>query len=192
MAGEVDLDQRHTFFKNLPPPEDFKDGKKFDAIFDLMMKYVVKLYGSGKIRSAMKENPGSSVVDLVTASDCAYVVAVIEDKKDVWEQQAELKRHSEEERARIKAMPEFKKALPKFTSRRGLKYEYLGSGWSKDGVRFYNEVLKTWREQMKNEEFWDMMQVAWEVYEEENGLGKVWRKTVSWRQVNEYHVICKY
>ena len=179
MAGEVNLDKRHTFLKNLPPREDFKHGTKFDSIFHLMMKYVVKLYGSVKVRSAMKDNPGSGVVDLVTASDFAYVVAVIEDKKEVWEQQAALQRHSKEEQIRIREMPDFKKAGPKFTSRRGLKYEYLGSGWGKDGVRFYDEVLKTWRKRMKDEEFWDMMQVAWEVYEEENEVGNMWRKTVS-------------
>ena len=139
----------------------------------------------------MKDNPGSGVVDLLTASDFAYVVAVVEDKKEMWEQQVALQRHSKEEQTRIKEMSDFKKAGPKFTSRRGLKYEYLGSGWSKEGVRFYNKVLKTWRERMKDEEFWDMMQVAWEVYDEENEVGKVWRKTVSERRVNECHVISK-
>ena len=59
-----------------------------------------------------------------------------------------------------------------------MKYEYLGSGWSKDEVRFFNEVLEIWRERMRDEGFWELMEVAWEVYEQENEIGNKWRKTM--------------
>ena len=83
MAGEANLDERHTFLKNLLPPEAFKDETRFNDIFDFMMKYIVKLYGSGKVRPSMKDNPGSGVINFLAASDFEYVVAAVKDKKEM-------------------------------------------------------------------------------------------------------------
>ena len=55
-------------------------------IFDFMWIHVFKLYGTARMRAAMESSPGSGPMDLVTISDFAQVVAMIENKKKVWEQ----------------------------------------------------------------------------------------------------------
>ncbi len=35
---------------------------------------------------------------------------------------------------------------PNYTDQKGKKREYCNLGWSKDGIEFYNEVRKRWRD----------------------------------------------
>jgi len=140
VEGNIDLEERHRVFISLPPIEDFEDGKYFNMIFDFAFIYVFKLYGTGKMRAAMESSPGSGPMDLVTMSDFAYVIAMIENKKKVWEQQAEMEGMSPEEKKRFKEGGDYVKEEPKFTSREGRKYDYLGCGWTKKGRMFYDQV----------------------------------------------------
>ena len=86
---------------------------------------------------------------------------------------------SEEERARTKGQAGFVHEEPKFTSRKTVRYDYLGSGWRKKGVVFYEEVRGKWREMMRNEDWWDRLEVAWEEYESKSDVAKMWKKPVS-------------
>ena len=80
---------------------------------------------------------------------------------------------SEEERARTKGQAGFVHEEPKFTSRKTVRYDYLASGWSKEGVMFYEEVRGKWRETMRNEDWWDRLEVAWEEYESKSDVAKM-------------------
>ena len=180
MGGNpVDLEEQHRVFCSLPPLEDFKDGRYFKMIFDFLVNYVVKLYGISRIRSTLESSPGCGPIDLVTTSDFAYVVAIIENKKKVWEQQARMKGMSDEEKKGYKDSSDYKGEEPTFTSRRGKKYEYLGSGWTKEGKVFYNKVWREWKKMFKKEELWEMLEVAWDMYESDNEVVKMWQKKVS-------------
>jgi hypothetical protein len=51
---------------------------------------------------------------------------------------------------------------PKFTDWKGRKREYCDSGWSKDGIDFYNEVRKQWKDIAYNNKLrvWSHLQEA--------------------------------
>ena len=56
---------------------------------------------------------------------------------------------------------------------------YLGSGWTKEGKVFYNKVWREWKKMFKKEELWEMLEVAWDMYESDNEVVKMWQKKVS-------------
>ena len=118
-------------------------------IFDFMWIHVFKLYGTARMRVVMESSPGSGPMDLVTLSDFAYVVAMIENKKKVWEQQVRMEGMLPEEKKRLKESGDYVEEEPTLTSRGGRKYEYLGCGWNKEGKMFYYTVWREWKERFK-------------------------------------------
>jgi hypothetical protein len=64
----------------------------------------------------------------------------------------------------------------KYTDRKGKKREYCDSGWSKDGIEFYNEVRKQWRDIAftNNHGIWSNLEEAWAEYAEENDFGNIY------------------
>jgi hypothetical protein len=52
-------------------------------------KYVTTLYGSHHITSSVAKNKKKPIFDLVTLSDSAYTVSVIENGHEIWEQMTE-------------------------------------------------------------------------------------------------------
>jgi hypothetical protein len=81
-----------------------------------------------------------------------------------------------EEKKRAKESRDYEEEEPKFTSHQGRKYEFLGSGWTKEGKVFYDKMWREWKDMFKNEEFWTMLEVAWDTYKSENGIAKMWQK----------------
>ena len=49
-------------------------------------------------------------------------------------------------------------------------------GWSKDGIEFYNEVRKRWRDIAftNNHGIWSYLEEAWAKYAEENEFGNIY------------------
>ena len=160
----------------LPSTKDFQDGQHFKMMFEFLMNYVVKLYGVARMRSSMEDNPGCRPMDMVTTSDFAYVITILENKRLVWQQQVQLARMTEEERSRFKESDEYQEEVAKFTSRKGKRYKYLSSGWTEKGKMFYGDVWRRWKNKFKNEEFCSMMGVAWEEYENDSDTIKLWKK----------------
>ncbi len=62
-------------------------------------------------------------------SHIAYTVAVIENGHDKWD---ESKNESDEDEESPKK--------PKLTKRGGIKGQYTTTGWSQEGIKFYNKV----------------------------------------------------
>ncbi len=65
---------------------------------------------------------------------------------------------------------------PKYTDQKGKKREFCDSGWSKDGIEFYNEVRKRWRDIAfaNNCDIWSDLEGAWAEYAEENNFGNIY------------------
>ena len=59
MAG---ISERHRMLCNLPSNEEFKNGKLFEVMFDFTVKYLIKLYGTCKVRSSVIANPGCGMI----------------------------------------------------------------------------------------------------------------------------------
>ena len=102
-------------------------------------KYVTKLYGLRQITSWASTHKKMPTFDMITMSDIAYTVAVIENGHKLWDQvpnPATERPSSEstvEEGMRIirEAQEQSpKKKVPKFTKKAGKKKEYNVSGWT--------------------------------------------------------------
>ena len=77
-------------------PKEFKiieEGYKL-TIFAFMAKFVSRIYGILMINTWLSKMKGSTFFDLMTISDIAYTVAVLENTYEVWDQEYKKKRMS--------------------------------------------------------------------------------------------------
>ena len=179
MEGKAGMEERHRMLTKPPSSEEFKTNQLFDILIEFIIKYIPKLYGVHKIRSLLAANPGQNLIHVMTASDLAFAVSVIEDKKKMWEEQVKLENMSPEERKNVQEDPEYKEAKPRFTGQRGVKKSYLGHAWSQEGIKHYNDRLQSWKEKFRNPSFWDHLQISCEEYDDPSEVLKMWKKTVS-------------
>jgi hypothetical protein len=129
-------------------PKEFKiieEGYKL-MIFAFVAKFVSRIYGVPMINPWLSKKKGSPCFNLMTISDIAYTVAVLENSYEVWEQEYNKKRMSRIDWEMYKESEDYTVKKPKYTNWKGKKREYCNLGWSKDGIEFYNEVRKRWRD----------------------------------------------
>ena len=179
MESKAGMEERHRMLTKPPSNEEFKTKQVIDVLIEFIIKYIPKMYGIHKIRSILAANPGQNLIHVMTVSDLAYAVSVIEDKKRMWEEQVELANMSPEERRNVQEDPKYKQAQPRFTGRKGIKASYLGHAWSKEGIKHYNDRLQLWKEKFRDPVFWDHLQLSCEMYDDPSKVLKMWRKTVS-------------
>ena len=89
----MDFDIRWSFIKlRKIASQDWKDDSDdlFKMICYYIAKYVYRLYGMNYINHWVKDNKGSSFINLFTTSDVAYTSMVIQGNYEVWVQ-AKLK-----------------------------------------------------------------------------------------------------
>ncbi len=136
-------------------------------------KYVTKFYGSRHITSWVAKNKNKTIFDLITMSNLAYSVAVIENKHEIWDQiaeEAESQDSSVEEG--MMALRELReggtppKKTPKFTKKAGKKREFNMSGWTQEGIVLYKKVWDRWKSlsQENKDGCWEKLKAEWIVY----------------------------
>ncbi len=113
-------------------------------------KYVTRFYGSQNIMSWAAKSKNKTIFDLVTISDLAYTVAVIENGHEIWKQMAETQHSSAREgllepRWGGEQEESSTEKTPKFTKKAGRKREYNTSGWNNERIHFYNKVRDEWK-----------------------------------------------
>ncbi len=125
-------------------------------------KYVTRLYGSRIVSTWFTKNKGKTVFDLVTMSDIAYTVAVIENGHKKWDESKNGSDGDEESPKKTK-----------FTKRGGIKREYNTTGWSQEGIKFYSKVWEERKKLSGDNKFgvWEKMKSKWFDYVEETEVG---------------------
>jgi len=136
---------------------------RMPAVCRFMDKYVSGLYGSRSIINWITKNKGKHFLDMVTMSDIAYTVAVIENSYAAWDEEYEInnaERHKQQEEAYRRPQ---KTVKTKFTNRVGKKRQCNMSGWSADGIQFYNKVRDSWRALSLDQSnpTWSMLEEEW-------------------------------
>ncbi len=121
-------------------------------ICHLIDKYVTKIYRSRYITSCVAKNKNKAIFDLITMSDLAYSVAVIENGHEIWDQIAEaVESQDSSVEEGMRALRELReggappKKTPKFTKKAGKKRELNMSGWTQEGIVFYKKVWDRWK-----------------------------------------------
>ncbi len=144
-----------------------------DKIFHFLAKFVSRLYGMRTVAKWMYKKKGASFFDMITMSDIAYTIAVVENSYEYWDQCFELKNMSDKDQEAHVKSDEYTKKLPLFTSPAGRQRKYCGSGWSDEGIEFFNNVWMQWKTISKENrcDVWTELKEDWVEYAEENKFG---------------------
>ena len=118
-----------------------------DGVYDFLGRYVRRVHSNQFICMALKVNPQASYVDIIGPSDIAYVIAIIKNSDEMWDQDIRMKELGD------KAMGKQKKKMrPLFTQGDGQKQTKGESLWNKEGMRFFSSAEAKWKEIYNNEE----------------------------------------
>jgi hypothetical protein len=82
-------------------------------------KFVSKIYGICKINAWLSKKKGCTFFDLITISDIAYTVAILESSHEVWDQDYKKMRMSTVEWAQYRTSNNYTSTKPKFMDRGG-------------------------------------------------------------------------
>jgi hypothetical protein len=115
-------------------PDHFKEGinefvrnDSLDLVFSFVCNYVHKLYSDKHLTKVLKMSPGTTIFQVLTPSDIAYVVVVLKNGKEMWDNKEEGNKGS-------------KKARPLFTSGKGTKRSYGITLWNKEGFEIPRRI----------------------------------------------------
>ena len=111
-------------------PKEFKiieEGYKL-TILAFVAKFVYRMYGIRMINMWLSKKKGSTFFDLMTISDFAYTVAVLENSYEVWDEEYKEKRMSRTDWELYKESEDYTVKKTKYTDQKGKKRDYCNSG----------------------------------------------------------------
>ena len=73
-----------------------------EPVFRFLFVYAMKLYGVNAINKWLKVNSYKSFMDMVATSDIAYIVSLLWNSKEVWEQDLDTSLMNSEEQQKYK------------------------------------------------------------------------------------------
>ncbi len=100
------------------------------------------IYGTRVVSTWFAKNEGKTIFDLITMSDIAYTIAVIENGHETWDEMIDTNEGRDSP-----------KKTTKFTKRGGLKREYNTTGLSQEGIDCYNKVCEEWKKHPERTDF---------------------------------------
>jgi hypothetical protein len=112
----------------MPTTVHFYDRENRMKVCRFIDKYVTRIYGTRVVSTWFAKNEGRTIFDLITMSDIAYTIAVIENGHETWDEMIDTSQGQDSP-----------KNTTKFTKRGGHKREYNTMGWSQEGIYFYNK-----------------------------------------------------
>ena len=130
---------------------------ELDGLFDFFARYVRKLHSDDFIRKGLKLSRQESFLDVIGPNDIAYVIAVFKNSKDMWDQDIRIRESG------MDAMenPE-KKMTPHFTSGGGQKRVQGKSLWNKEGMNYFRNAEREWKEIYDRKDDMKVLYNGWE------------------------------
>ncbi len=137
----IDPDKLKNEITNYPSPEDK------EILYMFFARYVQTAHSDGVIKSELRNNEGLLFIDIISPSDIVFVISVIQNGWDVWDQKIRMKElgaavHGERD----------VKVRPLFTEGTGKKKEQGKSLWSDEVMKYFQCAEKTWRKVYKDKE----------------------------------------
>jgi hypothetical protein len=127
----IDQDKLKNGITNYPSSEDKEILYMFSA------RYVQKAHSDGPIKSELRNNEGLLFIDIISPSNIAFVISVIENGWDVWDQKIRMK-----ELGAAVHGKRVVKVRPLFTEGAGRKKEQGKSLWSDEGMKYFKCAKK--------------------------------------------------
>jgi hypothetical protein len=133
--------------------QDYVKLKLEHVVYDFMCTYVRRIKPDTKWKKILKMNAGNPFICHFTPSDIAYVLAIIKNGQEMWDQ------------AKNPSTSPEKKLKPLYSSGEGRKRESGISMWNKEGLAFYYTVEKNWKEIYNDKEQFSVLMNGWEIWE---------------------------
>ena len=76
--------------------EQLRDAENRKEYYFFIAHYVRKVFPDNKITQLLRATPGSSFLDLITTSDIAYVITVVKNGRDMWDERLDGKESNAE------------------------------------------------------------------------------------------------
>ncbi len=103
----------------------------------IFARYVQKAHSNGAIKSELRNNEGLSFIDIISPSDVEFVISVIKNGWDVWDQKIRMKELGSAVHGKREV-----KVRPLFTEGTGKKKEQGKSLWSDEGMKYFQRAEK--------------------------------------------------
>ena len=103
-------------------------------VYEFFTRYVRRIHPDTHWKKAMKMNPNVVWFQLITPSDVAFVILLVENGMPVWNKKKVLFDVEESKKT---------KAKPLFTSGEGQKRSFGKTTWSKEGLKYFHKVERT-------------------------------------------------
>lgn len=132
-----------------------------NVVYEFVAKYVSKLYSDSYITNRLQRHPGKTFFQLITPSDISYILSLVKNGKDMWDQDDRVSANPHGNRE--------KKLRPLFTSGRGKKREYGTSLWTDEGMEFYYTGEKNWKHVYNTKALYTKLIHGWEKWIREEG-----------------------
>ncbi len=138
-----------------------------------MGTYVQRITSNATWNKRMTNEPNRPFFCYVTPSDIAYILSLIKNGKDMWDQ---TKRRQENPEARHD-----KRAKLLFSTGEGERRESGKTVWNNDGLEFFYTAERNWMEVYNSKEQFSVLVNGWEIWEPNNKTRKdpIWTK---WRR----------
>ena len=130
---------------------------ELDGLFDFFARYVRKVHSDDFIRKGLKLSRQESFLDVIGPNDIAYVIAVFKNSKDMWDQDIRMRESGRDEMGN----PE-KKMKPHFTSGGGQKRVQGKSLWNKEGMNYFRDAEREWKEIYDRKDDMKVLYNGWE------------------------------
>jgi hypothetical protein len=128
---DIDPDKLKNGITDYPSPEDK------EILYMFFARYVRKAHSDGAIKSELRNNKGLLFIDIISPSNIAFFINVINNGWDVWDQKIRMK----ELGAAVHGKWEVK-IRPLFTEGTGKKKEQGKSLWSDERMKYFQRVKK--------------------------------------------------
>lgn len=136
----------------------FKENGRLDELMEFLAGYVRVVHAKRYYKSLLIKNCGSSYLDIITASDVAYIVSLFNNNDKVW---LNMKTADGE------------LVKPQYSSGKGIKRVYGVTTWNRSGMKYYRDVLKTWKEAFtRNTQAFKVLRRHWEKWIKDKDGGK--------------------
>ncbi len=145
---------------NLATAPDLED----NGLYNFFGRYVQWVHSDDFIRKSLMRLPQTNFVDIIGPSDIAYVISIIKNSGEVWDQDVKMK----EKGAKAMGSGE-KKKKPLFTKGEGAKRLKGESLWNNEGRKYFASVEAKWREIYNDAEQMKVIYNRWEVWIETKG-----------------------
>jgi hypothetical protein len=124
-----------------------------DELMEFLARYARKVHSDRFIKSVLMKEPGTSFLDIICASDVAYVICLLANSHEIWIDA--LKNKNKEGKK--------EKMKPRFTAGEGKKRVFGECMWNEDGKNAYVFALRNWQKAFnpKDPEY-KMLRDGWE------------------------------